>query len=74
MPASPSAVFSVAFSPDGRTLAAGTHDGHVRLWDTSTREPLGTPLSADSDLVGGGFRRAAWDHFAPGIAYQDDCR
>jgi WD40 repeat protein len=29
---------SVAFAPDGKTLAAGFHDGSVILWDTSTWE------------------------------------
>src|SRR5712692_3228085 len=33
-------VFSVAFSPDGKTLAAGSWDGAVRLWEVASGKEL----------------------------------
>jgi len=35
---------SVAYSPDGRILAAGCRNGTIELWDVSTGTSLGTPL------------------------------
>ena len=47
-------VFSVAFSPDGKTLAAGSGDHKVWLWnlaDPARPTPLGQPLTGPTEGV-----------------------
>src|SRR5215472_11759920 len=46
-------VDAVAFSPDGKLLAAGNGNGYVQLWDPATGQAIGAPLPADpQDGVG----------------------
>jgi WD40 repeat protein len=42
----PSPPFSLALSPDGRTLATGSLAGTLQLWDTATGRRLSPPLPA----------------------------
>ena len=43
-------VSSVAFSPDGMTVAAGSADNTIRLWDVATGRPRGAPLASSSTV------------------------
>merc|ERR1711964_173227 len=49
----PSNIWSVAYSPDGTTLASASDDGSIKLWDTVTGQELlqQSPLSGHSDIV-----------------------
>ena len=47
-----STVNGVAFSRDGHTIATGSDDRTVRLWDAHTLQPLGQPLTGHQNAVG----------------------
>jgi WD40 repeat protein len=59
------AVKSVALSPDGRTLASGSDDHSVRLWDVATHRQLGSPLTAQPNDVYFGLPRSSPVAFSP---------
>jgi WD40 repeat protein len=45
-----SLVLSVAYSPDGKTLASGSKDQTIKLWDVTTGKEQAT-LKGHTDLV-----------------------
>ncbi len=45
------AVFAVAFSPNGRLLAAGYGDGSIQLWDVARKQPLDLPFAGQTTSV-----------------------
>src|SRR5262245_2302458 len=49
------AAHSVAFSPDGRTLASGSYDKTVKLWDAKTRQELATLKGHKSNVTSVAF-------------------
>jgi WD40 repeat protein len=44
-------VLAVAFSPDGKTLASGSNDDTIILWDVASRRRIGRPLARHTDQV-----------------------
>jgi hypothetical protein len=46
-----SKVSSVAFTPDGKTLASSSGDGQIMLWDVATRQPIGKPLTGQIEVI-----------------------
>jgi WD40 repeat protein len=42
---------SVAFSPDGKTLASGNLDNVVTLWDVASHQAIGQPFKGHSNYI-----------------------
>jgi WD40 repeat protein len=46
-------VWNMARSPDGKTVASGSRDGTIILWDVQGHKPKGAPLRGDGATVTG---------------------
>ena len=44
---------AVAYSPDSKTLAVTSRDGQTQLWDLTTGQPIGNPLSGGNGSYNG---------------------
>jgi hypothetical protein len=70
-------VNSLAFSPDGKTLASGSSDQTVRFWNAAVP---GHNMTNTTNvvrylcaLVGRSLTRAEWARWVPGLAFQRVC-
>jgi WD40 repeat protein len=67
-------VASLAFAPDGRTLATGGYDGMLRLWTLSELDDLRRHAAERAcSLTGRGLDRNEWARYVPDLPYQGTC-
>jgi WD40 repeat protein len=46
-----SIAYVATFSPDGGTIASGSEDGSIQLWDVSDQSALGAPLTGHTAAI-----------------------
>lgn len=44
-------IASVAYHPDGETVATGSYDGTIRFWNATSGEQIGRPINAHAEYV-----------------------
>ena len=68
LPGSTAAVYSVAFSPGGHTLATASIDGTTRLWNLNIQYAIQRICA-----TAGGLTPRQWNQYIPQLPYEPSC-